>query len=98
VAASLFLRAQGKIGMAIFLAVWGVVTVGLSDNLVKPLLAKRGMHMHGAVVFFALVGGLIAFGTIGLILGPLIVSFLLTLVRMRERRTHEPAVLTPTPE
>lgn len=98
VVASLFLLAQGKVGMAIFLAAWGVVTVGLSDNLVKPLLAKRGMHMHGAVVFFALVGGIIAFGTIGLILGPLIVSFLLTLVRMRERRSHEPVVLTPTSE
>ena len=97
-AASLFLLAQGKIGMAIFLAVWGVVTVGLSDNLVKPLLARRGTHMHGAVVFFALVGGLVAFGTIGLILGPLIVSFLLTLVRLRERRSQEPVVLAPTSE
>jgi len=42
--------------------------------------------MHGAVLFFALFGGLAAFGAIGLLLGPLIVSFLLTLVRMRRGR------------
>jgi len=92
--AALVLLASGKLGMAIFLAVWGVVTVGLSDNVVKPLLARRGMGMHGAVVFFALVGGITAFGAIGLILGPLIVSFLLTLVRMR-KRDATPAVLMP---
>jgi predicted PurR-regulated permease PerM len=95
VVAALFLLAQGKLGMAIFLAAWGILAVGLSDNLVKPLIAKSGMGMHGAVVFFSLVGGLLAFGTIGLLLGPLIVSFLLTLVRMRDRDRHAPAVLTP---
>lgn len=84
--ATLLLLATGKVGMAIFLGVWGTVAVGLSDNLVKPLLAQEGTHMHGAVLFFALIGGLTVFGAIGLILGPLIVSFLLTLVRMRKSR------------
>jgi predicted PurR-regulated permease PerM len=58
---------------------------GLSDNLLKPLLVRRGMHMHAAVVFVALVSGLSAFGPIGLLLGPLIVSFLLALIRMCRR-------------
>ena len=94
--AALLLLAQGKFGMAIFLAVWGTVTVGLSDNLIKPLLAKRGMQMHGAVVFFALLGGLSAFGAIGLLLGPLIVSFLLTLVRLRNRGDEQQVVVART--
>lgn len=92
--AALVLLATGKVGMAIFLAIWGVVTVGLSDNLIKPMLAKRGMHMHGAVVFFALVGGMTTFGAIGLILGPMIVSFLLTLVRIRRRGEQKHVVLS----
>jgi predicted PurR-regulated permease PerM len=68
--------------MALFLAVWGIVIVGLADNVVRPLLIKRGMGLHGTVVFFALIGGIAAFGAIGILLGPLIVAFFLALVRM----------------
>ncbi|HEX8697285.1 MAG TPA: AI-2E family transporter, partial [Myxococcaceae bacterium] len=49
------------------------------------LLVKRGLHMHGAIVFFALLGGLAAFGTVGLLIGPLIVAFFLALLRIHER-------------
>lgn len=83
--AALILLAMGKTWMALFLAVWGVLVVGTVDNIIKPLFAKRGMHMHGAIVFFALVGGLTAFGTVGLLAGPLFVSFFLALVRIYQR-------------
>jgi len=83
--AALLLLAMGKTWMALFLAIWGVVVVGMVDNVIKPLLAKRGMHMHGAIVFFALIGGLTVFGTVGLLAGPLIVSFFLALVRIYHR-------------
>jgi predicted PurR-regulated permease PerM len=83
--AALLLLAMGKTWMALFLAIWGVIVVGTVDNVIKPLLAKRGMHMHGAIVFFALIGGLTAFGTVGLLAGPLIVSFFLALVRIYQR-------------
>jgi predicted PurR-regulated permease PerM len=84
-AAAVVLLILGRPWMALLIAVWGVVLVGLSDNLLKPLLVRRGMHMHGAVVFVALVSGLTAFGPVGLLLGPLIVSFLLALIRMYRR-------------
>jgi predicted PurR-regulated permease PerM len=83
--AALLLLALGHPWAALFLAVWGLVVVGLVDNIVKPLLVKRGISMHGAVVFFALLGGLSAFGPSGLLLGPLIISLLLSLVRIYER-------------
>lgn len=70
---------------ALFLAVWGVVVVGLVDNVIKPLLVKRGMEMHGAIVFFSLFGGLAAFGAIGLLIGPMAVALFLALVRMYHR-------------
>jgi predicted PurR-regulated permease PerM len=70
---------------ALFLAIWGLTIVGLVDNLVKPLLIKAGMQMNGAVVFFSLIGGLAAFGGVGLLLGPLIVSLLLALLRIYRR-------------
>jgi predicted PurR-regulated permease PerM len=94
-AAALLLLITGHPWAALFLAIWGVVVVGLVDNIVKPLLVKRGLHMHGAIVFFSLLGGLAAFGTVGLLIGPLIVAFFLALVRIHERDYGRP---TPQPE
>jgi predicted PurR-regulated permease PerM len=83
--AAALLFVTGHPYLAIFLAAWGLVVVGLVDNVIKPLLINRGMELHGAVVFFSLIGGLAAFGAIGLFLGPLSVAFFLALVRMYHR-------------
>jgi predicted PurR-regulated permease PerM len=99
IAAGLLL-ATGHPWAALFLAIWGVLVVGLVDNIVKPLLVKRGLDMHGGIVFFALLGGLAVFGTVGLLLGPLIVSFFLALLRIYERDYGRPSAepaAPPTP-
>jgi predicted PurR-regulated permease PerM len=83
--AALLLYATGHPYMAIFLAIWGVIVVGLVDNVIKPLLIRRGMEIHGGVVFFALLGGIATFGAIGLIIGPLVVSMFLALIAMYHR-------------
>jgi predicted PurR-regulated permease PerM len=70
---------------SLFLALWGVVVVGLVDNVIKPLLIKAGMEMRSAVVFFSLIGGLAAFGAIGLVVGPLVVALFLALLRIYRR-------------
>ncbi|MCE9592942.1 MAG: AI-2E family transporter [Planctomycetes bacterium] len=83
--AALVLFATGHPYMAVFLVAWGLLVVGLVDNLVKPLLMKSGMHMSGAIVFFALIGGLSAFGSAGLLIGPLVVALFLALLRIYQR-------------
>ena len=80
--AALILFLSGHSGWALFLAIWGVVAVGLSDNVVKPYLIRGGIELHGGVIFFALLGGLAAFGPVGLLAGPLIVSFFMAVVHM----------------
>lgn len=80
--AALIVYLSGRPGAALFLAIWGVVFVGLADNVVKPYLIRGGIELHGAVVFFSLVGGLAYFGPVGLLAGPLIVSFFMAVVRM----------------
>jgi predicted PurR-regulated permease PerM len=84
-AVSLLVFLTGHPYAALFLAAWGLIVVSLVDNLIKPLLIKAGMQMNGAVVFFSLIGGLAAFGGVGLLLGPLIVTFLLSLLRIYSR-------------
>ena len=83
--AALILLATGHPYMAIFLALWGLVVVGLIDNVVKPFLIKGELEMGGAVVFFALIGGIATFGMVGLLIGPLAVASFLTLLRMYRR-------------
>jgi predicted PurR-regulated permease PerM len=96
-AAAGLLLITGHQWMALFLAIYGVVVVGLVDNIVKPLLVKRGLDMHGAIIFFSLLGGLASFGTVGLILGPLIVSFFLALIRIYERDYGRPSARPADP-
>ncbi|MET0388418.1 MAG: AI-2E family transporter [Polyangiales bacterium] len=75
--------------LALFLAIWAVTVVALVDNVVKPILIRGGMDMPGAVVFFALIGGIGAFGAIGLVLGPMIVAFFVALLRMYQRERSQ---------
>ena len=83
--AALLLLVTGHPYAALFLALWALFAVGLIDNVIKPLLIKRGMQMNGAVVFFSLIGGLGAFGPVGLLLGPLVVALFLAMLRMYSR-------------
>jgi len=62
-----------------------MAVVGLVDNIVKPYLIKAGMEMRGGVVFFALIGGIGAFGPLGLLIGPLVVALFLALIRIYDR-------------
>ena len=84
-AAAALLLATGHTVASIFLAIWGVTVVGLVDNVSRPLFVRWGVDLHGAVAFFALLGGLEVFGAIGLLIGPLVVAFFLAVVRMWHR-------------
>ena len=65
---------------ALFLAGWALLVVGLIDNLLRPLLIRGGVRLHGALIFFSLIGAMGTFGAIGLFLGPLALVFFLTTV------------------
>jgi predicted PurR-regulated permease PerM len=80
----------GKPGAALFLLGWSVL-VGLSDNALKPLLMSHEVRLHGALIFFALLGGLTYFGGVGLLAGPLILVFFVAVVKMCRRQYQEPA-------
>ncbi len=77
--------ATGHLVAGIFLAAWAVGVVATIDNVVKPLLMRRGLAIHPVVIFFAFIGGLAAFGPMGLLLGPLAVAFLVAVVRLYRR-------------
>jgi predicted PurR-regulated permease PerM len=73
----------GHLAAGVFLAAWAILVTGTIDNVLKPLLARSGVQIHGGIVFFAMIGGILAFGALGLLVGPLAVSLLLALVHVR---------------
>ncbi len=89
-AVAVFVFLTGRVGPAVFLALWAIIAVGLIDNALKPILIKGGVRIHGALIFFALLGGLACFGAVGLIAGPLILVFFLAVIRMC-RREYQPS-------
>jgi len=58
------------------LLVWGLLAVGLIDNLLGPRLIGRGMQIHPLLVLLSVLGGLFLFGPAGVFLGPLSLAFL----------------------
>ena len=90
IAVAILVLMSGRPGAALFLVIWGIVVVGLSDNAVKPLLIRAEVRLHGALIFFALLGGLSHFGGVGLVVGPIVLVFFLAVVKMCRQEYHEP--------
>jgi predicted PurR-regulated permease PerM len=91
--AAIWLFTQGATGRAIFMIVWGI-GVSSVDNFVRPWLISYGSKLPFLLMFFGALGGLIAFGFIGLFIGPtlLAVGYKLTQEWFSERTL----VQTPT--
>lgn len=87
--AAIVLVIQGSILKAVILAVWGMVVIGLIDNLLYPILVGNKLRLHTLPVFFSIVGGLIVFGASGLIIGPLVLSIADALVDVWRHRMAE---------
>ena len=82
---ALFLFFQGHTGYALGLIFWGVVIIGAIDNLVKPYLMRGARYTPTIFTLFAIMGGIAYFGTVGFILGPLILSFLLSVLSIYQK-------------
>ncbi len=79
----LYLLIHGSYGYALFLGVYGVVIIGSSDNLLKPLLIRSNVHQ--ALLFLGIFGGLAVFGALGLLLGPILMAMLTATLRIYEK-------------
>jgi predicted PurR-regulated permease PerM len=67
-------------GMGAFLLTWSVI-VGTLDNVVRPILIRKGANLPLLLVFAGVLGGLISFGLIGLFVGPVVLAVAHTLLR-----------------
>jgi len=70
---------SGRTGAGITLLVVGVIA-GALDNIVRPVLIRRGADLPLLLIFAGVIGGLIAFGIIGLFIGPVVLAVAYTLL------------------
>lgn len=79
--AAIWLYSNGDPGMAAFLVLWGTLAVSSVDNFLKPVLIARGSSLPLALIFLGVFGGVIAFGFLGLILGPILLAVGLSMLQ-----------------
>jgi predicted PurR-regulated permease PerM len=91
--AAIVLIASGEIVAGVALILVGVFIIGLVDNLLRPILVGRDTRMPDYLILLSTLGGLVGFGLAGIIIGPIIAAFFLSIWQMAEREFKAP---TPT--
>lgn len=86
--AAAWLYGEGSTGWALFMLVWGAVLVSGSDNIVRPLLIQRGSAMPLGLIILGVFGGLVAFGFLGLFVGPAVLAVAHGLLRAWQGRAE----------
>ena len=78
--AAIFLAVEGNWGSALILTLWGILVVGTIDNLLLSILVGNRLRLHTVLAFMSVVGGLMVFGSAGLILGPVALTITMVLL------------------
>ncbi|OGA39833.1 MAG: AI-2E family transporter [Betaproteobacteria bacterium RIFCSPLOWO2_12_FULL_62_13] len=81
IGATVWLFYQDQLGWAAFMAIWGFFVVSGIDNVVKPMLISRGSSLPFILVLIGVFGGVLAFGFVGIFLGPTLLAVGFNLVR-----------------
>ncbi len=96
--AGLWLLKQGSTGMGIFVLGWGALVVSTVDNVIKPLIISRGSDLPFVLVLMGVLGGAVAFGFIGVFLGPVLLAVAYALLKewAISAPVQEPAEASPS--
>lgn len=82
VPAAIVLMITGEVWRGIALGLFCGLVVGSVDNLLRPMLVGRDIQMHELLIFFSTLGGLLLFGAMGFILGPILAALFVTVWEM----------------
>ena len=79
---------QGEAVSAVVLATYCATVVSMSDNFVKPLVLQKESNLHPLLALLSVIGGVEALGPIGILVGPMVVAFLQTLLKLLQRELN----------
>ncbi len=78
--AAIYLLYYGMIWQGVFLILWGLLAVGMVDNFLRPYFISKRLGFHVIFSFIGIIGGMSAFGFVGVFLGPLLLALLIRLI------------------
>lgn len=78
----IYLYLSSGIMFAIGLLAWGLLIVGLIDNILRPILIEKDVKIHPLLILLSVFGGISFFGPIGFLVGPIVLSFVFALVEL----------------
>jgi len=81
----IYLMIAGNTFPAIGIVIFGLISTSI-DNFLRPMIVSKRTNIHSAVVIIGMIGGLFMFGILGIILGPLILSYLLILLEVYRKK------------
>lgn len=80
VPATLWLFAQDRPGWGLFMLIWGVLGISSVDNVLRPFLISQGTKLPFALIFCGVIGGALAFGLVGVFIGPTLLAVVFRLI------------------
>lgn len=92
---ALYLVAIGDWGKGIILLAWGGLVISQIDNFLRPRLVGKKARLHALAIFFSVLGGIQAFGFLGLFLGPVVVAITLALLDVLQVGASLPLDIAP---
>lgn len=92
----IYLATTGHMMGAGILLGWGLLVVSMADNVIRPIVLSESAQMNTAVMFFSLLGGIDAFGLIGLFAGPLVFSMAIAVIKLLREQVRSTKLSTET--
>ena len=90
--AAAYLVMSGHVLFAAIILTWGYATILLVDHTLGPNLINRGIQIHPFLVLLSVLGGLVVFGLVGFLMGPMILTILFTLLELYKTTFMDPKI------
>jgi predicted PurR-regulated permease PerM len=96
IGATVWLALQDSVGRAVFMAIWGLLGISGIDNIIRPFIISRNAKLSFLPVFLGVLGGVAAFGLIGIFIGPTLLAVGMSIAReFATAGRHAPAETPP---
>jgi len=89
----IYLFASGMTQPAFGLLIYGLFVINWVDSILRPLIVSSRAEINSAIALIGMIGGVIAFGVVGFILGPLILAYLILLIEIHENKKEDSIIL-----
>ena len=91
---AIYLGVTGSVTRAVILIIWGIFVVGMVDNVLRPLLIGGRAEIPTLLLFFGMLGGLQAYGFLGIFLAPAVIAILVAFLQIYREQYSTPAQIS----